>query len=107
MGAALAVEGLKLRKATAARVAAIAVVVAVPAMSAGFLAAARADIDGPLAAKIAPMLQGTGWAGLMGFVGQILSIGMLLAVGVVVLVVRPRVHRRDLRVAVRPPDAAP
>src|SRR5665647_3004290 len=48
------------------------------------LAGARSDIDGPLAAKIAPMLQGTGWTGLMGFVGQILSIGMLLAVGVVV-----------------------
>jgi len=84
MGAALAVETLKLRKATAARVAAVAVVVVAPAMSAGFLAAARSDIDGPLAAKIAPMLQGTGWTGLMGFVGQILSIGMLLAVGVVV-----------------------
>src|SRR5674476_1124193 len=86
MGAALAVETLKLRKAEAtdARVAAVAVVVVAPAMSAGFLAAARSDIDGPLAAKIAPMLQGTGWTGLMGFVGQILSIGMLLAVGVVV-----------------------
>jgi ABC-2 type transport system permease protein len=80
---ALAVEGLKLRRATVARVAAITLVVVAPAMGAGFLAAARADLDGPLAAKIAPMLQGVGWDGLMGFVGQILSIGVLLAVGIV------------------------
>ena len=84
MRAALAVEGLKLRRATAPRVAALAVVLVAPAMSAGFLAAARADLDGPLAAKIEPMLQGTGWDGLLGFVGQMLSVGMLLATGVVV-----------------------
>lgn len=83
MKAALAVEALKLKKATAARVAMVAVVVFAPAMSVGFLAAVRADVEGPLAAKIAPMVTDTGWSGLFGLVGQMLSIGMLLAVGVV------------------------
>ena len=83
MRAALVVEGLKLRRATAPRVAALAVVVMAPALSAGFLAAVRADVEGPVAAKIAPMVTDTGWAGLMGLVGQMLSIGMLLAAGVV------------------------
>ena len=84
MRAALAVEALKLWKATAARVAAAAVVVITPAMSAGFVAYARTDPDGPMGAKILPMLQGTGWAAVLGFVGMILSIAGLLAVGVVI-----------------------
>lgn len=83
MRTALAVETLKLRRATAPRVAALAVVVFAPALGAGLLAAARVDLDGPFAAKIAPMVQGLGWDGLTGFVGQILSVGMLLAVGIV------------------------
>ena len=84
MAAALAVEALKLRRASAPRAAALVVVGVVPALAAGFRAATRSDVDGPLAAKIAPMLVGTGWDGLLGFVGQILSVGMLLATGVVV-----------------------
>lgn len=83
MRAALAVEGLKLKRATAPRVAALAVIVMVPGLSAAFLAAVRADVDGPLAAKIEPMVTDTGWSGLMGLVGEMLSIGMLLAAGVV------------------------
>jgi ABC-2 type transport system permease protein len=80
---ALAFETLKLNKSTPARVAAIAVVVFVPVMSAGFLAVARSDTEGPLAAKIGPMVTDTGWTGLMTLVGEILSIAMLLAVGIV------------------------
>lgn len=82
--AAVEVEQLKLRRAVAPRVAAIAVMGFVPVLSAAFLAGARADLDGPFAAKITPMLQGTGWEGLLGFVGQMLSVGMLLATGIVV-----------------------
>lgn len=82
--AAVEVEQLKLRRAVAPRVAAIAVMGFVPVLSAAFLAGARADLDGPFAAKITPMLQGTGWDGLLGFVGQMLSVGMLLATGIVV-----------------------
>ena len=84
MRAALAVEALKLWKATAARVAAAAVIVIAPAMSAGFVAYAKTDPEGPLGAKILPMLQGTGWEAVLGFVGMILSIGCLLAAGVVI-----------------------
>lgn len=82
--AAVEVEQLKLRRAVAPRVAAGAVIGFVPVMSAGFLAGARADLDGPFAAKVTPMLQGTGWDGLLGFVGQTMSVAMLLATGIVV-----------------------
>ncbi|MEZ5185404.1 MAG: ABC transporter permease [Candidatus Nanopelagicales bacterium] len=81
---ALAMESLKLRKAAVQRGATGVIVFGVPAMSAGFLAVARSDADGPLAAKVAPMLIGVGWTAMFGFVAQALSVGMLLAAGVVV-----------------------
>ncbi len=82
--AALAVEDLKLRRATAPRVAALAVGLGAPAFAAAATAAVRADLEGPFVAKMAPMLTGTGWAALLGLVGELLSVGLLLAVGVVV-----------------------
>lgn len=81
---AIAVEAWKTTRATPPRTAAAAVVLGASGLSVGFLAAARADVDGPLAAKIAPMVQGTGWPALLGLVGQLLSVGLLLATGVVV-----------------------
>lgn len=84
MGAALEVEALKLWRATAARVAALAVVLGVPAVTTGFIAAAGAYPDSPMAMKVAPMLVGEGWAAQLGMAGQMLSVGLLLAAGVVV-----------------------
>ena len=83
LGAALEVEALKLRRSTAARVASVAVTAGVCALSATFMAVARAGGDSTMAAKVEPMLQGTGWAAYLGMVAQILSVAVVLAVGMV------------------------
>ncbi|WP_298460903.1 ABC transporter permease [uncultured Cellulomonas sp.] len=82
-GAAVEVETLKLRRATAARVAGVAVVVGCCGLSGAFLAVARAGGDSTMAAKVAPLVHGTGWAAYLGVVAQILSVAVLLAVGLV------------------------
>ncbi|MBC7292168.1 MAG: ABC transporter permease [Actinotalea sp.] len=84
MTAALEVEALKLRRATAARVAALAVVLGVPALSVGFVLAAQRAPGSQAAAKVAPMITGEGLAAPLGLAGQVLSIGLLLAGGVLV-----------------------
>ncbi|MGV8967495.1 MAG: ABC transporter permease [Cellulomonas sp.] len=83
-GPALEVEALKLRRATAARVAGTGVVVGVPAMAAGFVAVARSGSSGQLAVKVRPMLLGSGWEAYLGAIAQVLSIAVFLAVGLVV-----------------------
>ena len=84
MGAALEVEALKLRRSTPARAAGAAVVVGVCVLCAAFTAVARSDGDSQMAVKVRPMLIGTGWEAYLGLVAQVLSVGMLLAAGVVV-----------------------
>ncbi|WNB87268.1 ABC transporter permease [Cellulomonas sp. ATA003] len=83
MAAALEVELLKLRRSVVARTGAVAVVGGVTALAAGFMALAGADSDSAVAAKVVPMLHGTGWVAYLGLVGQVLSVAVLLAVGVV------------------------
>lgn len=84
MTAAIEVEALKLRRATAARVAALAVVLGVPALSVGFVLAAERAPGSQLAVKVAPMLAGTGLQAQVALAAQVLSVGLLLAGGVVV-----------------------
>ncbi|NCT91999.1 ABC transporter permease subunit [Cellulomonas sp. APG4] len=84
MRAALEVEALKLRRSGAARIAALVLLLAVPGAAAGFLAAARMRGDSMLAAKVEGLVIGEGWTALLGLVGQLLSVAVLLAVGVVV-----------------------
>ena len=90
IGAALAVEALKLRRSTTALVAGLAVALLAPGLAAGFVGLARTDTDGVLSAKVRPLLEGLGaagtepgWSALLGLTGQVLSVGMLLAGGVV------------------------
>lgn len=83
MAAALAVEALKLRRSVVARTGALAVVVGVATLAAGFRWLATADSGSTVAVKVAPLLHGTGWAAYLGLVGQILSVAVLLSVGVV------------------------
>ncbi|WP_250444669.1 ABC transporter permease [Actinotalea sp. C106] len=92
MRAALAVEALKLRRATAPRVAGLAVVLGVPAVTTGFIAAAEAAPTSQLALKVAPMLVGDGWVAQLSMVGQILSVAVLLSAGVVAAWVYGREH---------------
>ena len=83
MEAALEFEMLKLRRSAVARTAGTAVVAGVSALSAGFMAIARLDSGSQVAAKVEPLLHGTGWVAYLGMVGQILSVAVLLSVGVV------------------------
>jgi ABC-2 type transport system permease protein len=84
MRAVLAVEALKLRRSTVARVATLVLAGLLPALAAGFMAAYLAGGDSQLAAKAATMVTGRTWAAYLGLMAQLLSVGALLAVGVVV-----------------------
>lgn len=84
MNAALHLEWLKFRRATTVRAATVIIAILVPAMSAGLLAVVRSDSGSALAIKAEALLPDTGWAGITGFSAQIMSVGALLAVGVVV-----------------------
>ena len=92
MRAALEVEALKIRRATVPRVAALALVIGVPDIGTGFVAVAEAAPTSQLALKVLPMLVGEGWEAQLSMVAQILSIGMLLAGGVVAAWVHGREH---------------
>lgn len=84
MRTALAVEALKLRRAPAARVATGVLVLLMPLVSTAMVAAANGDSDSPMALKVRPLLVGTGWTAHLGMLGEMESVGALLAVGIVV-----------------------
>jgi ABC-2 type transport system permease protein len=85
MGAALKVEWLKLRRSRISLMTAVLVGIGVPALTAGFLAAAtRGPADTPLAIKVNALLIGEGWPAYLGMLAQILSVMSFLGVGFVV-----------------------
>lgn len=84
MTAAWAVELLKLRRSTAARVAALVVALGVPGLSAAFTAVGLGDGESQMAVKVRPMLVGQGWEAYLAMVAQVMSVAMLLAAGVLV-----------------------
>lgn len=84
MRASLHLELLKFRRATTVRAATAIVTILVPAMSAAFVAVVRSDTDSVLALKVGALLVDNGWGGITGFAAQIVSVGALLAIGVVV-----------------------
>lgn len=83
MSAAWEVESLKLRRSPVARTAGAALVLGACAIAAGFTAVGLAGGDSLMALKVRPMLRGTGWEAYLGILAQILSVGTLLAVGIV------------------------
>jgi ABC-2 type transport system permease protein len=85
MRAAIKVEWLKLRRSRMSLLTAVIVGIGVPALTAGFLAAAtRGPADTTLAIKVNAMLVGEGWPAYLGMLAQILSVMSFLAVGFVV-----------------------
>ena len=83
MRAAVKVEWLKLRRSRISWLTAAIVGVGVPALTAGFVAAAtRGPQDAPLAIKVNAMLIGVGWTAYLGLLAQVLSVAMLLGVGI-------------------------
>ena len=85
MRAAISVEWLKLRRSPIAWTTAVLVGLVVPAMTAGFMAAARlGPSDKPVAIKINAMLIGEGWTAYLGMLTQILSVAMVMGAGFVI-----------------------
>ena len=85
MRAAIRVEWLKLRRSRMSLLTAVIVGIGVPALTAGFLAAAtRGPADTTLAIKVNAMLVGQGWTAYLGMLAQILSVMSFLGVGFVV-----------------------
>jgi ABC-2 type transport system permease protein len=83
--AAVTVEWLKLRRSPTAWTTSAVLGLGVPALTAGFMAAATTGPpDSSLAIKVSAMLIGAGWAAYLGMLGQIASVTMLLGVGIVV-----------------------
>ncbi|MGH8876794.1 MAG: ABC transporter permease [Stackebrandtia sp.] len=81
--AAVEFEWLKLRRATVTWVASAVLVLVVPLLAAGFLAAGRSDSASQLALKARAMVTDTGWSGQFMVTGQILSVAVLIVVGIV------------------------
>ena len=85
MLAAITVEWLKLRRSRISLITTVLVGIGVPALTAGFLAAAtRGPADTPLAIKVNALLIGEGWPAYLGMLAQILSVMSFLGVGFVV-----------------------
>ncbi|HEX7805937.1 MAG TPA: ABC transporter permease [Cellulomonas sp.] len=84
MRAALAVELLKMRRSRVVAVASALMVVLMPFLAAGFMAAYIAGGDSQLAAKVSTMINGSAWSDYLGLMAQLLSVGAFLGVGFVV-----------------------
>ena len=85
MLAGIKVEWLKLRRSRISWITTVLVGIGVPALTAGFLAAAtRGPADTPLAIKVNALLIGEGWPAYLGMLAQILSVMSFLGVGFVV-----------------------
>ncbi len=83
MNTALAFEALKFRRARIARLTTVLAVIAIPGFSLGMVAIARGGlVTGPSAVKFAPLLEGTVAEAQMALAGQILTVGMVLATGI-------------------------
>ena len=83
MKTALAFEALKFRRARIARLATVLAVIAIPGFSLGMVAIARGGlVTGPSAVEFAPLLEGTVAEAQMALAGRILTVGMVLATGI-------------------------
>ncbi len=85
MIAALEVEWLKLRRSPLVWIVTAVISIGIPALCVAFMASARyGDPTTPTAIKIKAMVPSTDFAGLIAITGQVLSVGSLVAVGIVV-----------------------
>ena len=84
MSTAILAELVKLARSAIGRLVTVLLAVAVPAMAAGFVAAAESGGSSQIALKVRPLVHGVGWDALTSTTGQVASIAMLLGVGFVV-----------------------
>jgi ABC-2 type transport system permease protein len=83
MRTALSIEWLKLRRSGVVLVATAVLAGLLPAVAAAFMAAYIHGGDSQLAAKVSALVDGRTWADYLALVGQLSSMGVLLAVGTV------------------------
>lgn len=84
MGAALTVEGRKLRRSRVVVVASAVQVLAVPLLAFVLVRAAAADGVGLLAGKGEVLVVGTGWEAYLAVLGQVAAAALFVGAGVVV-----------------------
>jgi ABC-2 type transport system permease protein len=84
MRRAIAVEMLKIRHAPVVWITTLLVVLLVPPLCLGFVAAASGDMAGALGAKASAMVTGEGWDAYLGLLAQIVAVTMFIGPGVVV-----------------------
>lgn len=84
LAGALAVETLKLRRATTVHVASVASVLLIPATSVGGFAAYQAGGPSPLAQRMRTLVSGANWDGFCGLAGLSMGVTLLLAGGIVI-----------------------
>lgn len=84
MSTAILAELVKLARSAIGRLVTVLLAGAVPAMAAGFVAAAEHGGSSQVALKVRPLVRGVGWDALTSTTGQVASIAMLLGVGFVV-----------------------
>lgn len=83
LAGALAVETLKLRRATTVRVATVASVLLIPATSVGGFAAYQSGGISQLAQRMRTLVTGANWDGFCGLAGLSMGVTLLLAAGIV------------------------
>jgi ABC-2 type transport system permease protein len=84
MRRAITVEMLKFRRSPVVLVATVLIVVLVPLLCLGFLAAANGNAVGAIAAKARAMGIGEGWDGYLDLLAQIAAVTLFIGPGVVV-----------------------
>lgn len=83
MNRAFTVELLKFRRSPVVLVTTGLIVVLVPLLCLGFVAAAGGDATGAIAAKARAMVTGEGWEAYLGLLGQIVAVTLFIGPGVV------------------------
>jgi ABC-2 type transport system permease protein len=83
MRQAIEVEWMKFRRSPVVLTTTVLIVVLVPLMCRGFLAAAEAEGVGAIGGKASAMVVGEGWEAYFGLLGQMLAVTLFLGPGVV------------------------
>jgi ABC-2 type transport system permease protein len=83
-GRALEFEALKFRRAPVVRTVSALIAGGLPALAAAFMVAANSAPSSLIGLKAAAMVTTAGWAGYLGMVGMLLSVGALMGIGFVV-----------------------
>jgi ABC-2 type transport system permease protein len=85
MREALSVEWLKLWRSPVAWTAGLALVILIPALCFGLVSVVEGSGVGPMAEKVRALVSGTGWVAYGGLLDQVVTSGLFVGVGIVVI----------------------